>query len=153
MILTEELIYNKLEENQYATLVTLGNHKLSSRTMTYGFLPSTGIFMLTHKGSNKLEDLANHPEGILHLAKIEDEVTRSYDISVYGRLERCESSLPDYEVGIRILGKNNPQVLYLLNSDVKDDFELLLFRIIEINGSTYHQSISGIPKTTIKGCI
>jgi hypothetical protein len=153
MIFTEELIHNKIEENQYATLVTMGNNKLSSRTMTYGFLSSTGIFMLTHKGSNKLEDLANHPEGILHIVKIEDEVTQSYDISIYGRIERCESSSPDYEVGIRILGKNNPQVLYLLNSDAKEDFELLLFRIIEINGSTYYQSISGIPKTTIKGCI
>lgn len=153
MILTEEMIYRKLEENQYATLVTVGDNKLSSRTMTYGFLPSTGIFMLTHKRSNKLEDFAKYPEGILHLAKIEEEVTQSYDISVYGRLERCESSLSDYEVGIRILGKNNPQVLSLLNSDAKEDFELLLFRIIEINGSTYYQSISGIPKTTIKGCI
>jgi hypothetical protein len=151
LILTEELIYEKLGQNKYLTFVTFSDDDLASRTMTYGYVPETGIFFLTHKGCNKLNDLAKNPKGLLHIAQIENDISQSYDISISGLFENCEEASAHYREGFEAIGKKNPQVLGLLNSDAKEDYQLLLFRISEIRGFNYYQAISGMPKTIIKG--
>lgn len=151
MILTEELIYEKIGQNMYAIMVTVGNDQLTSRTMTYGFSPGKGLFFLTHKGSGKLAYLANNPNGLLHIFSQDGDISSAYDISIAGTFERCEESSAYYREGFEALGKKNPQVLSLLNSSAKADYELLLFHIGEIRGCSYEQAINGLPKTIIRG--
>ena len=149
MTLTEEMIHEKLEQNFFATLVTKNGAGLNSRTMTYGYLPKTGIFILTQKSSEKVNEIGNDPVGLFHISQIESDIAQSYDISISGTFERCEESSPYYKDGFEAIGKKNPQVLYLLNSEAKADYELLLFHIKEIKGWNYFQAINHMPKTII----
>ncbi|MGE5606187.1 MAG: hypothetical protein ACM3YE_10925 [Bacteroidota bacterium] len=150
MILTKELIYEKISQNCFATMVTYGENRINSRTMHYGFSPGKGIYILTQKNTDKLNDIVGNPQGLFHIAKIEEDIKSSYDISIWGRFERCAASSPDYLNGIKTLSKSNPQILNLADSEAKLDYELMIFRIDEIQGYSYLQSINGLPKTIIK---
>ncbi len=150
MVLTNELIHEKLKQSQYATMVTISETQLVSRTMTYGYVPGKGIFALTQKGSDKLNDVAQNSRGLFHISKIESDMNLSYDISISGNFKTCDEFSPYFNEGIQVLGENNPQILGLLNSEAKSDYEMLWFQIDEIRGYSYYQIISGLPKTIIK---
>jgi hypothetical protein len=150
MILTEDQIYQKLNEVPYASMITITQTDLASRTMMFGY--SDGhIFLLTHLGTDKLEDIVANPKGLIHIARIENEKNQSFDISISGSYEICKESSPFYTEGFKAIGKKEPQVLGLLNSSAREDYALILFKVREIRGWSYYQIISGAPKTIIKG--
>lgn len=150
MVMTEEMIDEKLNQNLFATLVTANKTAFFSRSMLFGYSKGNGIFFLTHKGTDKLADIACNPTGLVHVAQIETELSLSYDISISGTFGICGESSNLYQEGIQSLGKKNPQLLAMLNSAAKNDYELIHFKINEIRGWTYYQIIGGMPKTIVK---
>ena len=149
MPLNEQDVVKILSENQYATMVTIARSKLASRTITYGFVPEQGAFILTHKHTVKMNDLDYSKKGLLHLAKIDEEVENSYDISVNGWFEKIGEESTLYSFGFETLAQKNPMVMDLLHSDAKAEYQLLLFHPYEIVGNDYMQAINAMPKTTI----
>ena len=150
MNLTREDIIRKLNEEIFAALITIRKTKLASRTMMFGYLKGVGIFFLTLKITKKIKDIEYSPVGIIHLSKIEDNLPLSWNISIPGKIEECKPDSPHYKSGFDALAKKNPQIKDLFNSDMKDNYSLLLFRIKEIQGWTYEQCISGVNNTVVK---
>ena len=151
MIFTKEMIIENLQKKDYATLVTVGKKGMTSRTMTFAYLPDDKIFMLTHKGTNKLTDIDFSKQGLLHLSCITDNVTESFDISVRGNFDLIEFGSPLYQTAVDIMGKKVPQVKDMLtaNENAKDNYQMFLLKITGLSGWNYIQILSGEPKTVV----
>jgi hypothetical protein len=149
MAFTKEMILGKLNETSYATLVTLGEKGLTSRTMSFSFLPDDKIFLLTHKGASKLVDIDFSKIGLLHIGSIENDIIQSTDISIGGVFELIDVENPLYELGKEALGKKNQMVVDLLSSDEKSDYQLILLKITRLAGWNYMQMINHEPQTVL----
>ena len=151
MVFTKEMIIENLKKKVYATLVTSGEKGLTSRTMTFGFSPNDKIFLLTHKGTPKLNDISFSKQGLMHLGSIGDDVTQSFDISVTGTFELIEPDNDLYWMGLDLLGEKTPQVKDMLVSDedARSHYQMILFHITNLSGWNYIQVLSGMPKTML----
>jgi len=151
MLFTKEMIIEALQKKEYATLITEGEQGLASRTMTFGFLPDNKIFLLTHKGTEKLTDINFSKQGLLHLSKIAENVAESYDISIRGNFNLIEFSNPLYQTGVDVLAQKVPQVKDMLtaNESSQNHYQLIMFQINSLKGWNYLQILSGLPKTVV----
>jgi hypothetical protein len=150
MAITNEEVINIMNREVYATLVTKGKNGMSSRTMTFGYAPDDKIFILTHKGTPKLEDIAHSPEALFHISNIGEDVTQSTDVSVEGVFEPIEFTNPLFKVGMDILGNKNPQIIDMLADEYsRDYYAMLMLTIKHLTAWNYMQIINGEPKTVL----
>jgi hypothetical protein len=118
--------------------------------MTFGYVPENKLFMLTHKGTAKLDDIRYSPRALVHVNSIEDNITESYDISIEGEFEFIGYQHPLYNMGKEILGEHNPMVNDILNNEeTRSHYELLLLNIKRLSASSYIQSLNKEPKTEL----
>jgi len=149
MILNEETVLRKLKEHYYATVITAGKNKLSSRTMMYSFDEDDGIYLITQKGTSKLDEIMASPTGLLHISNIEKDINLSYDISIKGRFSLITPKSSHFAKGFMELSKKNPEALEIFNSEKVAEWVLILFKISEINGWDYQQGIHRQEKTKV----
>ena len=149
MVLTREMIIQKLNEQIFALMVTQSKTGMSSRTMMFAYKPENSIFMLTHKGTLKLDDIKNSPVGLVHISALENDLIQSYDISMSGTFEIINDGSPLYQDGREYLGKKNNQIRDILKSESGKQYEMLLFHITSLSGWSYYQIVNGQPKTYV----
>lgn len=145
-----EEVFRKLGEFNYATVVTIARYKLASRTMLFGFKPDHTIYLLTNVNTEKLNDIDYSPKGLVHLSKIEENLSDSFDISIPGQFEKIPAGDPEYADGIAVLSEKNEMISDIVNSPMQKDYQLLKFVFKEIYAYTYFQIINGENKTLIK---
>ena len=150
MILTKDEVLSILKDKIYGTLVTIGKKGLSSRTMTFGYWPEDKLFMLTHKGTAKLDDILFNPRGLVHISSIEDNITESFDISIEGEFQIVDHKNALYDIGKEVLGKKNPMVKNIMsNEETRTHYELLVLNIKSLSAWNYLQILNGEPKTIL----
>lgn len=147
MFLSRERIYQVLEKTTTGVVVTQGQDEMNARTMFIGFNEKRGIYLFTLKSTDKMDDIQAHPNGLIHISTIEEDLNQSYDISLKGTFKPIVPGFAEYFEGIDALSKANPRVKEILNSDDGGEFQMLLFKISQIKGWSYFQAVNGMGKT------
>jgi uncharacterized pyridoxamine 5'-phosphate oxidase family protein len=148
--MSKEEVLSVLQNEEYGILVTSGKTGMTSRTMTFAFCPDDKLFMMTHKGTAKLDDIYFNPRGLIHVNAIKEKITESYDISIEGEFQFLDPENSLFETGKELLGRKNPMVRNILgNKDSRSHYELLIFYIRSLKANDYMQALNGEPKTIL----
>jgi hypothetical protein len=150
MVLKKEEVVAYLGHEPYAVVVTNGKNGMTSRTMTFGYVPDNKMFLLTHNGTAKLEDIDYSSVGLVHISTIKEDVTQSVDVSAEGTFERIEVKSPLFAKGMEALGSKNPQIIDILSDEsMRSQYSMILIKIRRMSAWSYIQVLSGEPKTMI----
>ncbi|OHD57333.1 MAG: hypothetical protein A2Y33_07565 [Spirochaetes bacterium GWF1_51_8] len=149
MAILESNVIQNLEENSLCTVVSVARYRLASRTMMYAYNAGK-IYLLTANTTGKLDDMKYTDKGLLHIGNGKLDDMNSYDISIPGYFEVLKEDNPLFQEGYLTLAKKNPEVLGIMNSDMKNAYSLILFKYREIRAWTLLQALSGEEKTVIK---
>lgn len=150
MAITKEEIFKFMSKEIYATVVTNGKSGMNSRTMTFGYVPADKVFLLTHKGTTKLDDINYSTKGLVHISSIEENIILSIDISIEGTFEFIEYPDPLFNLGLEALAKKNAQIKDILSEETsRRDYTMMLFNIKHLKAWNYSQVLSGEPKTIL----
>jgi hypothetical protein len=150
MAMTSNEVIEFINRETFAIVVTNGKNGMTSRTMTYGFLPSDKMFMMTHIGTPKLDDISHSGVGLMHISKIETDITQSTDVSLEGTFEVLGYEDPLYKKGVELLGLKNPQITDILADETtRNQYAIILLSIRHMSGWNYLQALSGEPKTIL----
>lgn len=150
MSMTKEEVLSVLQNEEHGILVTNGQKNWTSRTMNFAFLPHDKLFMLTHKGTTKLDDIQFNPRGLVHVSCIKENITESYDICIEGEFRLIDPRNSLFETGKELLGKKNPMIKNILgNEETRNHYELMVLDIKSLKANNYMQALNGEPKTIL----